>query len=385
MINNDNITTYHNTVKKLSNLDKLSDEQFMLQYKLKCPNSTYIPAILPAKRRIVVFGDIHGDLETAISMLKSSKVVKELPNKKLRWVGGDTYVVQVGDQIDRCRPIGNMLCSNKHTTNNDEASDIKILELFTDLHKEAVKHGGAVISLLGNHEIMNAVGNMDYVSHLGLKDFENYVDPNDPSKRFTSGMHARAHAFKPGNEYGKYLGCNRLPAVVIGSNIFVHAGIVDGLIRQIGLSGNIDFETINRAIRAWLLGLLKTKYIKDIINSTKHSMFWTRILGKIPPDVPLDNPVCSKHISKVLKMFNVNGIIIGHTPQSFIYSDDINATCGGKVWRVDNGSSSAFNNFDKGFLETGNIAHSRRVQYLEIINDRCYRICDEFGCKRPVM
>jgi len=381
---NNKTPTCKKNIRKLNKLNKLTDEEFIRRYNLKCPNSTYIPSILPAKRRIVVLGDIHGDLNTAITMLKSAKVVRETQNKVLNWIGGDTYVVQVGDQIDRCRPIGNMLCSNKNTTSNDEASDITILKLFTDLHKEAVKNGGAVISLLGNHEIMNVVGNLDYVSHLGLKEFENYVDPNDATKTFTSGMQARAHAFAPGNEYGKYLGCNRLPAVIIGSNIFVHAGIVNGLIKELGLNKNVDFETINKAIRAWLLGLLKTDYIKDIINSTKYSMFWTRILGKIPPNVTLDNPVCSKHIGQVLKMFNVNGIIIGHTPQSFTYSDDINATCSGTVWRVDNGSSSAFNNFDRDYLETGNVAHSRRVQYLEILNDNVYNVCDKYGCKCPM-
>lgn len=53
-------------------------------------------------------------------------------------------------------------------------SDIKILELFTDLDEQAVKHGGRVISLLGNHEISNALGNMSYVSVKGIDGFKNY-------------------------------------------------------------------------------------------------------------------------------------------------------------------------------------------------------------------
>lgn len=374
----------HKKNKAMDLLNTIDKNAFMEHYTNECPADSYIPAILPAQDRVVVLGDIHGDLKLAEEMLEISGLARKNNAGTLTWCGGSTYAVQVGDQIDRCRPIGNMLCSNSKTTYNDEASDIKILNLYTELHKQAIREGGALISLMGNHELMNALGHLDYVSHAGLKEFEGYRDPDDPTKIFNNGKDARTYAFKPGNQFGKYLGCTRLPAVIIGSNIFVHAGIVDGLIRQVGLSGVNDFETINQAIRGWLLGLLETDYVKEIIDSSKYSMFWTRILGKIPPNVSLDNEICSNHIGNVLKMFNVDGIIIGHTPQSFIYSDDINATCGNKVWRVDNGSSAAFNKFDREFLTTGRVADSRRVQYLEILNDKVYNVCDKNGCKTPM-
>jgi hypothetical protein len=363
----------------MDKLNKVDKSKFADIYKKMCSSHLYTPAIIPKQSRVVVIGDIHGDLESAVKMLLISGVVKK-DGHRLKWIGGSTYVVQVGDQIDRCRPIGNMTCGNKHTTFNDEASDIKILELYTNLHTQAVKSGGAVISLLGNHELLNATAHMDYVSYEGRKQFDKYIDPDKPELKFNSGHDARVHAFKPGNQYGKYLGCTRLPAVIIGSNIFVHAGLVDGLISSIGLTGNNDFEVINQSIRLWLLGMLHEDYIKEIISGSKYSMFWTRILGKIPPGVSLDNPVCSEHISKVLQMFNIGGIIIGHTPQSFLYNDDINSTCSNKVWRVDNGSSAAFSKFDREFLNTGHATHSRRVQYLEIIDDKEYRVCDEKGC-----
>lgn len=371
-----------NKRRALDILNGLDRGDFTNKYNSMCRPDMYIPAILPKQERVVVLGDIHGDLQLAKNMLIAAKVAKENSDGSLEWCGGKTYVVQVGDQIDRCRPIGNMTCSNPKTTFNDEASDVKILNLYTKMHLQARRVGGAVISLLGNHELLNAMGRMDYVSYEGIKEFEKYKDPKDPSIEFKSPYHARVHAFTPGNEYGRLLGCTRLPAVIVGSNIFVHAGIVDGLIRRIGLTGNNDFETINQAIRGWLLGLLKTDYVQDIIDSSKYSMFWTRILGKIPPNVSVDNPVCQNHIGNVLKMFNVNGIIVGHTPQSFLYSDDINATCDGIVWRVDNASSAAFHKYDREFLNTGKVTDSRRIQYLEIINDTTYNTCDAEGCKR---
>lgn len=350
-------------------------------YKEKCIGYDYRPAILPPVSRLIVIGDIHGDLKLFKELLRIANVIGTNKKGDIMWTGGNTYVVQVGDQIDRCRPFGNMLCTNANTTVDDEASDIEIMKLANKLDQQAKKVNGAFISLLGNHEIMNATGLMTYVSYLGRKQFESYRDPKNPSLTFENGTEARIHAFAPGNDISTMMGCTRLPAVVVGTHLFVHAGIVNGLIDQLGLNKIDDLETINIAIRLWLLGLLKKKYIKKIIKSSKYSMFWTRILGNIPPNVSLQNPVCMEHIGKVLNLFKVGSIIIGHTPQSFIYSDDINQTCGGKIWRVDNGSSSAFHKFDMDLTTKGRVTYSRRPQVLEIRDDKHYFILDGIHCK----
>lgn len=339
----------------------------------------YIPAILPAVKRLIVLGDIHGDYKLFIDMLRIGMVINIDKYGQIIWTGKNTYVVQVGDQIDRCRPIGRGSCLDPEMTFDDEASDIKILELANKLHIEAVKEGGAFISLLGNHEIMNAVGAMTYVSHEGIKQFQNYVDPITKQQfgsNLRAGLDARKHAFKPGNEYGNLLGCTRLPAVIIGKHLMVHAGIINGLIQELGMSSYEDLESINISMRKWLLGIIKKKNIKNIIDSTKTSMFWTRILGSIPPNTNFNNPECVNNIGDVLKLFKIGSMIIGHTPQSFTYSDDINQTCDGKIWRVDNGSSSAFHKFDRDLMSTGKIKHSRRPQVLEIIDDTKYFMLD---------
>lgn len=351
------------------------------EYNNFCKGYSYTPAIMGKVHRIIVFPDIHGDFEMAKKLLIASGVARFNKNNNYEWIGGNAYVVQVGDQIDRCRPVAGLPCTNPNTTYNDEASDIKILTMFTDLHNQAIKYGGAVISLLGNHEIMNAMGEMAYVSYQGLKEFEHYKDPHRPNMKFSSGEEAREHAFAPGNQYGKMLGCTRVPAVIIGSNLFVHAGIVNGLIREIDLRGIDDFEAINIAIRKWLLGILDLKYVINIIDGSKNSMFWTRVLGSIPPDTSLSNPICSQNIGKVLKMFKIGKMVIGHTPQSFAHNDDINGTCDNTVWRVDNGSSAAFSRFDPVYMTTGKPVHSRRLQWLEIIDDVYHKICDETSCK----
>lgn len=365
-------------------IDNIFDEQCS---KYGIP---YVPAIMDPVDTIVAFGDIHGDYDLAVDMLESAKLVKyNKDDQDYDWVGGNTYVVQVGDQVDRCRPLPNgPKCMERGATENDEDSDVKILELFNRLDKQARKDGGMVISLLGNHELLNATGYMHYVSYEGLKGFENYIDPNDPNKKFEDGMEARSHAFAPGNEYGKMLGCTRYPAVIVGSNIFVHAGIIDGLIRDLEIEGPRDMEEINAKLRLWLLGIVKEKKIEHIIDSQdRNSMFWTRVLGRIDPGVPLSSDVCQNNISQAMQVFNMsNGerfsMTIGHTPQSFMKSDDINSTCGGKVWRIDNGSSKAFDSFDSHYVNENTRTNSRRAQYLKIVNDSDFYVCDANKCTK---
>ena len=83
-------------------------------------------------------------------------------------------------------------CDNPDTTPFDEASDIKILEFFTELIKKQKKE--EVYSLLGNHEILNVM-EMNYVSYEGMKQFEDEINP-ETGKKFKSGKEARKYLFK---------------------------------------------------------------------------------------------------------------------------------------------------------------------------------------------
>ena len=69
-----------------------------------------------------------------------------------------------------------------------------------------------MLSLLGNHEIMNVLGNMKYVDEKGASDFGNYEK--------------RKELFKPGKKWAKYLACTRNSIVKIGDWIFVHGGLL---------------------------------------------------------------------------------------------------------------------------------------------------------------
>lgn len=97
--------------------------------------------------RIVAIGDVHGDLQATRAALRLAGAIDEQDH----WVGGNLTVVQTGDQLDR---------------GEDEQA---ILDLFDALGEEAAAAGGAFYPLLGNHELMNAKGDLRYVTEGGSR------------------------------------------------------------------------------------------------------------------------------------------------------------------------------------------------------------------------
>lgn len=323
-----------------------------------CKGYKYYPLIIKEKvDRIIAIGDLHGDFDMTLRALKLAKVI----DNNNKWIGKKTYVVQVGDQVDNCRPLERK-CGEREELTEDLSSysgelpeDIKIMEFLNDLNEEANKVGGAVISLLGNHELMNVDGNMAHVSY---KDFQRL------------GKEDRINAFKPGNKYAKLLACSRLPAVIIGSFIFVHAGFIQPFMEELNLENRDDLYKISVTLRKWLLGLIDKNNVINIIKAPPNSMFWDRILGSIPPNMNNGHPDCITHVNKVLEVFNVKGMAIGHTPQFFKNAAGINKTCNDSLWRVDFGGSFGFHKFDMEHRKNGHVVDLRSVQVLEIINDK---------------
>lgn len=330
-----------------------------------CKDFPNMPTIVPAHDRVIAIGDTHGDYNATIETFKIAKLIDD----DLNWIAEpkDTIVVQLGDQIDRCRPhIHN--CLSEKATIDDEANDVKILKLFTNLHNKASKVGGAVYSLLGNHEIMNAQGKLSYVSKKGLDEFKQYTDSKNRTIKFNTGWEGRQYAFKPGNELANFLACTRQSAIIVGSFLFVHAGIVPDLLKKYNIKKKEDIILVNKVVKYWLLGIIDEAKIKKLLDDHKISPFWPRIFGNIPPNKKSNFQDC-KILDDVFQVLNINGMIIGHTPQFITNNTGINGTCDNRLWRTDHGVSKAFSKYDVFYS-----GKHRQVQVLEILNDKDFRI-----------
>ena len=173
-------------------------EKDMTLFNTFCKEYKYTPIILPTKKHVFAIGDLHGDYKLTMDILIN--VIKVIDNE-LNWLLSDTYVVQIGDILDGFRPNGTN--SSEQTSSEEErGEDIKILELFTELDIKAQKHNSRVISLFGNHELMNVQGNMTYVSHDDILKFSK-------NNNFEEGKRERIEQFKPGNKYALMMACTK--------------------------------------------------------------------------------------------------------------------------------------------------------------------------------
>lgn len=318
-----------------------------------------LPFILPKQERIIVIGDLHGDWDITIRSLKLAKLIDD----NLNWIGKNSIVVQIGDQIDRCRDSFKG-CEIPESTINDENSDLKILLFLTKLDIQAQKVNGRVFSLIGNHEIMNVIGDLRYVSYQGLKAYQNNNN---------NLMKGRRDLFKKGGKVATFLAETRLGVLIIGNNLFVHGGLVKELALKYSL------EDINSILRMFLINLtVDENKLKDIISNPKISPFWVRKFGNIKPNIMTsENEICQNDVLPTLQHLKLNKMIIGHTPQIFVHDEGINSTCSNSLWRVDIGISQAFDNFYQSFKNQGKLENQRKIQVLEILNDNVFNILSE--------
>ena len=107
------------------------------------------------KRDVIAIGDVHGDGDRLMHVLKVLKLVKETRPGEWGWSGGTVGLVIMGDVLD-----------GKSRSDFEYKSSIGDTQLVQILHKlsiDAKWAGGYVVCLLGNHEFMNLAGIYDYV------------------------------------------------------------------------------------------------------------------------------------------------------------------------------------------------------------------------------
>ena len=297
----------------------------------------FIESIIPPQREIIAMGDLHGDYDALLKALIKAKLI----NNKKKWIGGDTHLVQVGDVFDR----GGRGVSHQTTTDVEE---IQILDFLYKLNKQANLKGGKVISLIGNHELMNILGDFRYAS-------KEHIDA-------MGGDDNRRQLLKPGGKIAKKIACNSLGIVKIGDWLFVHGGLLPEHITQsntfkCNTKKNVEIiYEINHLVKQILLGNISTNDIsahEENILFGGNGVFWTRkYSGKS------ENYDRCDQVLKTLNLLDINtekgGIVVGHTPQK-----NINSVCNNNIWRIDTGMSNAF----------GKRENLDRIEILKIINN----------------
>jgi hypothetical protein len=88
--------------------------------------------------RVLAIGDIHGALDAFVDILQKARLL----DANRRWVGGTATLVQTGDYTDRGPGVR------------------AVLDLLMELEPQAARSKGRVITLLGNHEVMNMIGEL---------------------------------------------------------------------------------------------------------------------------------------------------------------------------------------------------------------------------------
>ena len=183
--------TYESTPFSISSL-----KQYWEAHDRKAPSAEHL-SFKKSKSRIVAIGDFHGDWDSATTVLKMAGLIDD----KFNWAGGNTRFVQTvsypkthcqGDIVDR------------------GPDTIALYQLMIKLANQAEAVGGRVYALLGNHEIMNMMQDLRYVT------------PEDTAS--FGGESKRREAWSQEGWLGKYVRSLNISAIVDGT-VFVHGGI----------------------------------------------------------------------------------------------------------------------------------------------------------------
>jgi hypothetical protein len=261
--------------------------------------------------RVVAIGDVHGGYEPFVRLLAATG----LTDAAGHWTGGRATLVQLGDAIDR------------------GPDDRRVLDLLMNLERQAKRAGGRSISLLGNHEIMNLLGDWRYVAPESIASF--------------GGAAERRAAFAPRGHFGRWL--RQRPALVkLGDLVLLHGGVSPALaplrLRGIAARAPRELGRVDAARRRAVEdGLLAADADFDALMAANLPALldypsWT--LGHI--DGPFwfrgyaewSDAELAAQIPGILERLGARQIVVGHTPQ---LPAAIRVRAGGRVFLIDTG------------------------------------------------
>lgn len=259
--------------------------------------------------RVVTIGDLHGDYAKFVAMAGEAGLI----DAKGDWIGGQTHLVQVGDIPDR------------------GADTRKLVEHLMRLEPQAIRAGGRVHALIGNHEAMNVEGDLRYVS---AGEYAAFVDRASARKRdayyrqwvaalraspppeglpvlddayrarwnaeYPLGYVEHRLAWSPQGPFGRWIASHNA-VVRINDTLYMHAGIGP-------LFPAVAADAINSAVQGAIRGT-PDPALADI-TTNQEGPLWYRGLAMNAETSE------SPHLAALLARFGVARIVIGHTKRA---------------------------------------------------------------------
>ena len=249
-------------------LKVMVDDEQKTSFEIKL-NSDYVtpPTIYEQPKKLFAIADIEGNFEAFSKSLKGNKIIDE----DFNWIYGDGHLVLVGDFVDRGHNV------------------TPVLWLIYKLDQEAIKAGGMVHFIVGNHEEMNMRGDLRYVK-------ERYLKTAKVMKTAVPQLYSQH------TELGRWM---RSKNVVekIGRTIFVHGGLSPMMAHS-----RIRLEQMNKYARKYFgteKWRLEQKGGGGSSVFSKYGPMWYRGYFR--------EEVSQKELNNVLDLYGAKEVVVGHT------------------------------------------------------------------------
>lgn len=232
--------------------------------------------INPSNNSIVVLGDIHGELESMLSILRFNRVI----DKNNKWSFGSGQVIFTGDVFDR----------------GDKVTEC--LWFIFQLEIQAKKQKGNVHYILGNHEMM------------ALLFDDRYVDKK--YKHAARHIHFHySHFFDKHSVLGKWLR-SKNTLIRVGEQLFVHAGISPKLLEK-----KMKIDDVNIGMRHHINNYthLEDTTLVDLFLYSYGPLWYRGYLSRTPNY----DRISLQDVLKTLELYSSTVIIFGHTPVAKVY------------------------------------------------------------------
>ena len=300
-------------------------------------------------QQIVAIGDIHGDMLALLGALYLLGVIDETA----RWSGGNTFVVQCGDLLDRAG-------RSSSTVTNNVREEVDIVQYLYWLNKAAQNNGGRFIWCLGNHDIARVLWRDFEGDEILIEDPDKgHIKRRTPDYRKYIGNQVEGWGgnksmkklFEPGGKMAIYMAYYTVFIIQINWFVFMHGGLTINIVNNVKKSLDIRdprrfFGMINSNVSDTLeFGTPLNPYVKSIAWDRQYSSPQISPGPGFPGSIRA-NQQCLQDMKVIFAETGLNwdlsAFVVGHS----IQKKGTPIFCGGRVWRIDYGMSESFSSVE---------------------------------------